>query len=622
MQDADCDYIVVGSGAGGGTVAARLAEAGYHVILIEAGGDPRQLVGGNPVEPDGNRLPDDYDVPAFHPFASENDAISWHFFVRHYADEEQQKRDPAYRKTWNGRDVKGVFYPRASCLGGCTAHNALIFVVPDDADWDAIAALTHDQSWRADNMTKYFARVENCHHRWLWRCLARLGIDPTGHGWDGWLQTEKALPREALADRNLLQTIAESARAAFGEMGTRGDLEVVLGSFGDVNDRRITETAPEGLFYTPLATRGHHRNGSRERVLDTAARLPDRLDLRMNALATRILFDARHRATGVEYLRGVRAYRAHRSPAAGEAEQCVVHAGKEVILCGGTFNTPQLLMLSGIGPGAVLKRHGISVRIDLPGVGRNLQDRYEIGVVNRMNFEAWASLDGAKFTRGDPQYRAWIRRRGGMYASNGAGVTIATRSDAAKALPDLFCMALLAPFRGYFPEYSRAIAERHNYLTWTILKAHTKNRAGVVTLRSADPRDPPEINFHYFEEGSDASGEDLRAVVAGIHFVRKMTAELKRDGLIAVEELPGENVVSDTALAEFVRHHAWGHHACGTCAIGPLAANGVIDADFHVHGTNGLRVVDASVFPRIPGFFIASAVYMIAEKAADVIIAD
>jgi choline dehydrogenase len=622
MQDADCDYIVVGSGAGGGTVAARLAEAGYRVILLEAGGDPRELAGGDPVAPDGNRLPDDYDVPAFHPFASENDAINWHFFVRHYADDRQQKGDPAYRATWDGRDVDGVLYPRASCLGGCTAHNAMIFVAPDDADWNAIAALTQDQSWRAANMARYLVRVENCHHRWVWRQLARLGIDPTGHGWGGWLHTEKVLPRDALADRNLIRTIAESAKVALGDMHEgRSDVEVWLGSFGDINDRRITETAAEGLFYTPLATHGHHRNGTRERVLGVKTKAPDRLDLRMNALATQILFDPQCRAVGIEYQRGARLYRADRSPATEAGERCVIHAAKEVILSAGAFNSPQLLMLSGIGPRAVLERHGIPVRLDLPGVGQRLQDRYEIGVVSRMSFDCWASLKGARFARGDPQYRTWARGRGGMYASNGAGLTIATRSDPGKELPDLFCMALLAPFKGYFPCYSRAIAAQHNFLTWTILKAHTNNRAGEVTLRSPDPRDAPLINFRYFEEGSDVSGADLRAVVAGIRFVRKIIEQLEGAGLVAAEELPGKHLASDSELASFVRDHAWGHHACGTCAIGSSASESVIDADFRVHGTNGLRVVDASVFPRIPGFFIASAVYMIGEKAADVILA-
>jgi len=114
--------------------------------------------------------------------------------------------------------------------------------------------------------------------------------------------------------------------------------------------------------------------------------------------------------------------------------------------------------------------------------------------------------------------------------------------------------------------------------------------------------------------------EDLSAVVDGIRFVRRLTAKLKAQGLIASEELPGERLESDGELQEFVRSHAWGHHASCTCAIGPVR-NGVLGSDFRVHGVRGLRVVDASVFPRIPGFFIASAVYMVGEKAADAILA-
>jgi choline dehydrogenase-like flavoprotein len=337
----------------------------------------------------------------------------------------------------------------------------------------------------------------------------------------------------------------------------------------------------------------------------------------LQALATRVRFDAQRRAVGVEYRRGANLYRAHGLAIAASDEAAVVHARREVILAGGAFNTPQLLMLSGIGPADELAGLGIAPIVDLPAVGRNLQDRYEVGVVNRMAVPVWPSLRDASFEHGDPVWRRWARWGLGMYSSNGAALTIALRSAPDAPLPDLFVMSLLAPFRGYFPGYSREIAEHRNRLTWSILKAHTRNRTGVVKLQSADPTEPPLIDFHYFNRADDPDEADLGAVVDGIRFARRLAAPLLRSGAIATEEVPGPHVQTDAELAQFVRDHAWGHHACGTCAIGR-----VLGCDFRVRGTSGLRIVDASVFPRIPGYFIASAVYMIGEKAADAILAD
>ncbi|MGH7331890.1 MAG: GMC family oxidoreductase [Candidatus Rokuibacteriota bacterium] len=611
----ECEYVVVGSGAGGGTVAARLAEAGRTVVLLEAGADAKAAAGGD-------RLPEDYDVPVFHAFASENDAMSWNFFVRHYGSDEQQRRDPKYRETWDGQRVDGVLYPRTGTLGGCTAHNAMILVYPHNADWDAIATLTGDPSWAADAMRTYFQRVENCHHRTPYRWLSWIGLNPTRHGWTGWLPTEKSLPEAALDDRAMVKVIGRTIRDGLRAGGQPIErLRWLFRGQLDPNDWRVVKDNGVGTRYLPLSTRQHARTGTRERVLDVARRYPDRLQLELNALATRVLFDDANRALGIEYLSGTRLYRAHRRPSRETDGLRQIRVSREVILAGGAFNTPQLLMLSGIGPAWDLQRHGIAVRVDLPGVGRNLQDRYEVSVVNRMNFDRWDMLESATFSRDDPQYRQWAQARRGVYTTNGGVLGVISRSAPTRPLPDLFCLALLGPFQGYFPGYSAALAKNLNYLTWTILKAHTQNRAGEVTLRSADPRDMPSINFRYFEEGSDAKGEDLESVVDAIKFVRRLTATLKRDGHIAEEEVPGEHRQSDDQLRDFVRDHAWGHHASGTCAIGPPDNHGVLGADFRVHGTEGLRVVDASVFPRIPGFFIASAVYMIGEKAADVILA-
>ena len=613
-SDFDPEYIVIGSGAGGGTVAARLAEAGYRVLVLEAGPDPR-ADGGNADRTNA----DDYDVPAFHPYAAENPAMRWDFFVRHYSNTEQQRLDPNYRETWDGKPVDGVLYPRAGALGGCTAHNAMILVCPHDSDWNQLADLTGDRSWRAEHMWEYFQKLENCDYRPRDRVKAKLGHNPSRHGFDGWLSTERLVPRAALRDRDLRSTFVDSARAA---LESRYRLRSLGTSEGDPNDWRIATDDSVGIRFTPMTTRKGVRVGSRERLLEVRDRHPGLLQIRTNVLVTRILFDDANRAIGVAYLEGERLYRAHHQPGEPTGPEQQALASREVIVAGGAFNTPQLLMLSGIGPRDTLTRFGITTRVDLPGVGKNLQDRYEVAVMNRMAFDSWSVFEGAEFSNRDPQYREWQKDHDGVYATNGALLAVVLRSSLDRPVPDLFCYAILGQFTGYYPTYSSVFATNPNCLTWVILKGHTANTAGEVTLRSADPRDMPAINFHYFEEGNDGTAADLQSVVDGIRFCRSLAEPLRREGLLAREETPGEAVTSDEDLRRFVRDNAWGHHASCSCPIGDPTRGGVLTSTLKVHGTQGLRVVDASVFPRIPGLFIVSAVYMVGEKAADMIIAD
>jgi choline dehydrogenase len=596
------EYIVVGAGAGGGPLAANLARAGHSVLLLEAGEDPSRFLA--------------YQVPAFHGQATELPELRWDYFVRHYEDEGQSLRDTK----WVAGE-EGILYPRAGGLGGCTSHNAMITVYPHESDWRSISTLTGDPSWAPSEMRSHFRALER--NRYL---------DPgeAGHGYDGWLQVERPDPTIAIGD-TFVRRIIEAAAIETGE-GVIADVGELIGLLNrDLNTAAPGRDAIEGMFQIPLATRNGQRNGTREVIVETVDG-GSPLTVRTSSLVTRVLFDETDatRAVGVEYLEGASLYRADPRAARSGSPGVVrtARASREVILSAGAFNTPQLLMLSGIGLRADLEAIGIDVRIDLPGVGRNLQDRYEVGVVSEMS-DDFSLIEDCSFDDDESNGCLVNWRSGeGVYTSNGAVVGIVHRSTVAGADPDLIIFGIPGYFAGYEPGYAvRSTADRRHF-TWAILEAHTENRGGYVRLRTTDPRDRPEINFRYFHEGTTAGGEDMRdltAMIDGVEFVREMIDTTNTILLLddMTEVVPGPAVSTREQIGEFVRNESWGHHACCTAAIGadadPMA---VLDSRFRVRGATNLRVVDASVFPEIPGFFIVVPTYMVSEKAAAAILED
>jgi choline dehydrogenase len=635
----DPEYIVVGSGPGGGPLAANLARRGHSVLLIEAGLDNMY-----------QSL--DYEVPLLTAAsAPEDPRLEWEFFVRHYANLAQQLKDDKMQFASDGTPL-GIFYPRAATVGGCASHDFLIAVKPHASDWDGIAKLTGDESWASSNMTKYWERLER-------NSYGPFVVPGPDHGYNGWLGTQIfdpnfILTHDPLIVRNLLAAALQfpSDWSTESLMATlNSNFEAFLSTdpskpgllTRDLNSGDPGRDFRQGLFSVPFSIYNNRRSSPREFIAETVA-LGYPLTLKTGALATRVLFEPltasesqkdkdKLKAVGLQYLDGTHLYQADPNAVPPDSSTVLktVRAKREIILAGGSFNTPQLLMLSGIGPASDLRQLGINPLIDLPGVGRNLQDRYEVGII-AVTDKDYSIFNPCTFatTSNDPCLAAWSQGQEGIYNSAGTMGVVVMRSSTAGLDPDLFLYAAPYNFTGYYRGYTEAknLAPDSRHFTWGILKAHTRNRAGRVTLQSTNPLERPQIVFHYFDEGTTRNGaaeKDLEAIADGVEFVRRVIAQTNElmSPVTFTEILPGPAVQTREQIKEFIRNEAWSHHASGTAKIGadddPAA---VLDSRFRVRGAQGLRVVDASIFPRIPGYFIVVPIAMASEKAADVILED
>ena len=452
--------------------------------------------------------------------------------------------------------------PRGKLLGGTSSINGMMYSRGNRGDYDGWKSLGL-AGWGYDDVLPYFRRSET-----NWRGATRY------HGADGPFCVAPN-PREP----RVYETMIATAKA--------------LG-FDEVDD--FHGARQEGFGMPDFTTRNGRRESSATAYLGPPGSRRN-LTVSTHSYAARLLFST-SRVTGIEYARD------------GSVHQA--HAG-EVIVCGGTFNSPQLLLLSGIGPADELRAHGIDPRQDLPGVGRNLQDHplvpaaYTASV--EFSFEKWLRFDRLAWSM-----LRWAATGGGPLGEAPLSVQGYVRLRDTDPWPDMQFQVSHVSFqaRPWFPGIRRGAGHQ---FTAAAMQLQPFGR-GSVTLRSADPRDKPCIRLCLL-----ADPRDLEAARNMFAFIRRFFATAPLSKLIDHEFFPGRSVQSAADIDAYLRSVVQtGMHPTSTCSMGTDPAYAVVDAALKVHGVEGLRVCDASVMPRIVSGNTSAPAIMIAEKAADMIL--
>ncbi|KAF7358312.1 Oxygen-dependent choline dehydrogenase [Mycena venus] len=580
------DFIVVGAGVGGGPVAARLAENGFSVLVVDAGHDVVNL---------------NTTIPFYFGRAVEDPQLELNYTYDEFSPGAKFPRDD----TW---------YPRARALGGSTVHNAMINnIAATGNDFNNLATMFNDSTWSYANMRNYFRRIE--HNLYL-------NNSNPDHGFDGWLKTSlnpaSILANPKFADSQLIDIVTTLATSG----PTIDDLNSAA------NDATVGVANPS---YT--IDENHNRSSVHDRLIAVQKSSTGKLNFALDTLATRVLLcetEAGQAPTayGVEVARGAALAVASNFNGKLDLKTEVITVRHEVIISAGVFQSPQLLMLSGIGDKDQLSQHGIEPIVPLPGVGANLQGESPAPnhdeVANIWTLKQNHSLfDGCTVLSDpeqDPCLEFWVESgHQNLYSFGAALNMMMLRSSPAQPEPDMMLYWAPAYFPGFVRGFADEIADIHNALTVIALKAHPSSR-GIVKLTGNHPQDPLQIEKHHFE----ASGgqDDIAAIREAIKVARGIVGHPNITQHVEAQVFPAPDGQTDEEIDNHILEHVFGHHACCT---NPMGAdddpNAVLDGDFKVRGVNALRVVDISSWPNVPGWFVTTPTYMMAEKAADVIIA-